>query len=133
VAVLEQQLLGLGAAFDQRRFQPLRHGRAQFAVVAALRLHEFFEFGRNRARIDKLARGPAWMLGRDACSAFEGERGHCSPPIAEVGAEVIAHGRKCREENYRRACFTELEYYSLNSRHITKNIRLNLIFQGLIE
>jgi len=90
VAVLEQQLLGLGAALDQRGLQTLRHGRAQFALAAAMDLGEFFQIGDDGAGIDQFARAPGRMLGRRAWAGFEGKRSHGATRIAEAGLEVTA-------------------------------------------
>ena len=79
VAVLEQQLLGLGAACEQRLLQALRHGRAQFTLGAAMGLGEYLEIRDNRAGIDQLTRAAGRMLGRLARAGFEGKRSHGAP------------------------------------------------------
>ena len=71
VAVLEQQLLGLGAALDQRGFEPLRHRRAQLALAAGMLLGELFQFGGDGAHVDQVARAPRRVLGGRAGSGFE--------------------------------------------------------------
>ena len=48
VAIAQQQLLGGGAPFRQRRLQPLREGGAQFALVPGVLLAELVEIGRER-------------------------------------------------------------------------------------
>ena len=56
VAILEQQLLGLGAAVVERGLQPLRQRRAQFALAAGMRLGEQFQVGGDgRASINSIA------------------------------------------------------------------------------
>ena len=64
VAVLQQQLLGLGAALDQRGFEPLRHGRAQLLLAAGMVLGELIELGGDGAHVDQVARAPlGWSAG----------------------------------------------------------------------
>ena len=53
---LQQQLLGLGAAVGQRGLEPLRHGAAQFALVAAMGGGERLEVGGDGAPVDQLGR-----------------------------------------------------------------------------
>ena len=84
VPVFQQQLLGLGAAFGEGCFQPLRQQRAQFLVAAAMRLDQVFDFGGQRARVDQIVRAPGGVLGRGARTVIDGEGGHAHP-IAEAG------------------------------------------------
>ena len=84
VPVLEQQLLGLGAAFDKRRLQPLRQRRTQFALAAAVRLDQLLQVGGQRACVDQIARAPGGVLGRGARNLIDGKGSH-GHPIAEVG------------------------------------------------
>ena len=91
---LQQQLLGLGAAFVERGLQPLRQRGAQFALAAAMGLGEAFQVGGDGADIDQLARVPGRMLGRRARAGFEGERGHGGIGIAEAGLEVTRSAAK---------------------------------------
>ena len=58
VAVLQQKLFGLSAAFDQRRLQPLRQRGAQFDVIAAMRLGECFQVGDDGAAVNEFGRRP---------------------------------------------------------------------------
>ena len=62
VTVLQQQLLGLGAAVGQRDLEPLRQQRAQLALVAGVSLGEFFEVGGKRARVDQIVRPRAGFV-----------------------------------------------------------------------
>ena len=50
VAVLQQQVFGRGAAFDQRGLEPFGHRGAEIAFVAGMRLGERVEVGRDGAR-----------------------------------------------------------------------------------
>ncbi len=88
VTVLEQQQLGLGAAFDERGLQPLRQRGAQFALAAAVAFGEPFQVGGDGAAVDQLARVPGRMVGRRARAGFEGERSHGGTGIAECGGQV---------------------------------------------
>ena len=88
VPVLEQQLLGLGAAVVERGLQPLRQRGAQFALAAAVGLGEAFQVGGDGAGVDQFARAPGRMLGRVRGAGFEGERGHGGIGIAEAGVQV---------------------------------------------
>ena len=56
VPVLEQQFLGLGAALDQRGFQILRDGGAQFALAPAEFRGELFEIGGGLAGVENVGR-----------------------------------------------------------------------------
>ncbi len=88
VAVVEQQLLGFGAAFVERGLQPLRQRGTQFAPAAAMGLGQAFQVGGDRAEVDQFARMPGRLLGSRARAGFEGERGHGGIGIAECEGQV---------------------------------------------
>ncbi len=76
VAILQQQLLGLGAAFIEGGLEPLGDRGAHVALVADVALGELFQVGGDGAAIDQFARRLGRRCGRRARVVFEGERGH---------------------------------------------------------
>jgi hypothetical protein len=78
VAVLEQQLLGLGTAVGQRNLELLRHQGAQVALVAGMSLGELLEIGGDRMRVDEVARPTRGSFGSRASFLVERKRGHRS-------------------------------------------------------
>ena len=85
MTILEQKLFRLGAAFDQRRLEPLRQRRAQFDVVAGSVFGELFEIGDDGAAVDQLGRRPGGGSSGFGRIAVDDERGHGAIGIAEAG------------------------------------------------
>ena len=88
VPVLEQKLLGLGAAFDEGGLQPLCQRGTQFAPAAAVGFGEAFQVGGDGTEVDQFAQAPVRILGSWMGAGFEGERGHGGIGIAECGVQV---------------------------------------------
>ena len=78
VAVLQQQLLGLGAAVGQRNLELLCHQGAQVALVAGVSLGELFEIGSNCANVNQFARPTRGSFGSRALFLVERKRCHRS-------------------------------------------------------
>ena len=78
VAVLEQQLLGLGAAVRQRNLELLRHLGTQIALVAGVSLGELLQVGGYRAHVDEVARPTRGSFGSLVLFLVERERCHRS-------------------------------------------------------
>ncbi len=77
VTILQQQLLGLGAAVGERGLQPLRQQRAQFAVAAAMGLGQLFQVGGTaRARRSVRSQPRAGCSGDGRARVIDGEGGH---------------------------------------------------------
>ena len=78
VAILQQQLLGLGAAIGQRNLELLRDQGSQIALVACVSLGEFLKIGGDRARIDQFTRPTRGSFGGRALFLVERKRCHRS-------------------------------------------------------
>jgi hypothetical protein len=53
VSFAQEQFLGEGAAFRQRRFQMLRDGGAQFTLPPGMKLAELVELSRQGVRVNE--------------------------------------------------------------------------------
>ncbi len=65
VPVLDQQLLGGGAAFHQRGFELAGDGEPQLALVAAMGDRQCFKLGRDGGRVEDLGVAQALVDGRE--------------------------------------------------------------------
>ena len=73
MTVLQQQLLGLGAAVGEGGFEPLGQHRAQLAFVAGMLFRQFRKLGGQGARVDQIVRAPGGPLGCGAYVVINGE------------------------------------------------------------
>jgi hypothetical protein len=78
VTVLQQQLLGLGAAVGQGNLEFLRYQGAQVAFVAGVSLGEILKFGGDRTHIDQFGRPTPGSFGGRALVLVERKRCHRS-------------------------------------------------------
>ncbi len=131
VAVLEQQLLGLGAAGDERGLQPLRHRRAQFALVAACALGQLFQVGGDGARVDQFARRPRNGFGRRGDGGSTAREAMAVIGIAEAVAQVTARAPKINAHGGRIAAKYENKI-SIIAETKDENIRLMQATSGLL-
>ena len=63
VPIAQQQLLGGGAPFHERRLEPLRERGAQLALVPGVQLAELVEVGRQRIGVEQVGGRALGLVG----------------------------------------------------------------------
>ena len=93
VLVVEQDPLGLGAAFLQHDLEALRHRGAQLGLAAGAGAGQGVELGRDGGGVDQFAE-LGGRFGRERGRVVESERGHGATGIAECGEGVTGPRRR---------------------------------------